>query len=260
MLCHKIMKYKHVFYISICFIGILGIYFVNPLVAFSQGKEYQRLRTTSQGSIVPSKRAQSGDAFPEYYISSGDKLEIYVWQNGDLTRDVTVRPDGQLSYPLIGTIRAAGLTIDQLQDTLKEKFSLYVRNPQVTVSVKEPAGSKIIVLGWVNYPGIFTFTGALSVLDAIAMAGDFTIDAGMNNVIVVSDNFTEHPKVREVHLFNAIRNGISSKENIMLRPNDLVYVPRARISDFNKFLSNIQPTLSTISTILNLRTNIKSVN
>jgi len=221
--------------------------------AFPQPKEYLRLRTTQEGAIIQPKLTPSGEPIPEYYIAAGDKLEIYVWQNPDLTRTIGVRSDGKLSYPLIGTIKAEGLTIDQLQDLLKEKLSKYVRVPEVTVSVVESAGSKIIVLGQINYPGVHTFTGTISALDAIAMAGDFNQDARRDSVIVVSDNYTEHPKVRKLNLLQAIREG-ASKEDIFLKPNDLVYVPRSVIADFNKFLNDVQPSLNMISTVLGLGT------
>ncbi|MCM8797667.1 MAG: polysaccharide export protein [Candidatus Omnitrophica bacterium] len=216
-----------------------------PPPVFSQGQEFLRLRTTAQGTVAQPKHTTVGGTIPQYYIGAGDKLEIFVWQNPDLSRDINVRPDGKLSYPLIGTIQAAGLTIDQLQDVLRERLSQYIRSPEITVSIKETAGNKIIVLGEVNFPGVYTFAGTLSVIEAIAMSGDFNQSAKRDSVIVVSDNFTEHPKVRRLNLLKAIKDGTSSAE-MLLQPNDLVYVPRAAISDFNKFLENIAPTINTL--------------
>jgi polysaccharide export outer membrane protein len=99
---------------------------------------------------------------------------------------------------LVGTLKAEGLTIDQLQDEIKTRLSEYVRSPQVTISVKEAAGKKIIVLGQVNYPGIYTFSGSIDVIEAIAMAGDFTPDGRRESIMVISDNLTEKPKVRRL--------------------------------------------------------------
>ncbi len=242
---------NRVFFIFIAIICIAG----QP--AFPQAKEFIRLRSTSYGTI-PTNTSSMGEAVAEYYIAAGDLLEIYVWQNTDLTRDVLVRPDGKLSYPLVGTIKAAGMTIDQLQQMITEKLSEYVRLPQVTVSVKESVGNKILVLGQVSYPGIYTFKGTINLLEAVAMAGDFTPDGRRESIMVISDNLTEHPKVRRVDMLTAIRKGTSSSD-IILKPNDVVYVPRSTIADFNKFLNEIQPVLNTATTIFTAGTNFSSV-
>ena len=106
--------------------------------AISEGMEFQRIRLSD---LPGTSSAFVGEAQTEYYIAAGDVMEIFIWRNPDLTRDVTVRPDGRLSYPLIGTIEAAGLTIDQLQNEVTEKLSHYIRSPQVTISVKESTGN-----------------------------------------------------------------------------------------------------------------------
>lgn len=212
----------------------------------------------------------------EYRVKPGDRIEVFIWRQADLTREVLVRKDGKLSYPLIGTIDAEGLTLEELQAKVKEEFSKYIRFPDVTVtvretaeevifdvrdvivsisslsenkitllgdvivSVKEFAGDKIIILGEIEYPGIYTYTGRMNLIEAIALAGDFSEEAKRESIIVVSGNFTPHPDVRRVNLFRAIRKGTSG-ENIMLRPNDLVYVPTKFISDFNRFLDDFGP-------------------
>ncbi|OGW83547.1 MAG: hypothetical protein A2987_04050 [Omnitrophica bacterium RIFCSPLOWO2_01_FULL_45_10] len=221
-----------------------------PLV-YCQGKEYLRIRA---GSISAEQEPLFGeDPGGEYYIAPGDKIEVFVWQNADLSRDVQIRPDGKLSYPLIGTIKASGLSIDQLQDKIKEELSKFVKSPEVTVSVREFAGNKIIVLGEIGYPGIYTFTGTTNLLQIIALAGDFTSASKRESVIVVTDNFTMHPKVRRVNVFHAFRHGVSTRDFI-IKPNDLVYVPRTFIADFNKFLSDIQPSASAVLTASGLAT------
>lgn len=226
----------------------------NPSLAFSEGREYETARGVSTfevGSLIEKKTET------DYYLAAGDTIEIFVWQNQDLSRDVIIRPDGKLSYPLVGTIKAAGLTIDQLQYELKQKLSQYIRSPEVTVSVKEFKGNKIIMLGEIASPGIYTFEGSINLLEAIAMAGDFTDEGKRESVIVVSDNLTEYPKVKRVNLFKAIRKGTSS-EDILLKPNDVVYVPRRFISDFNKFLNDIQPTVDRAMSVFDWRRELRT--
>lgn len=230
--------------------------FFNPAVVFSQGREYQRPRSVSvieeESLLEVEEEGQS-----EYYIAVGDVIEIFVWQNPELTRVVSVRPDGKLSYPLLGTIKAAGLTIDQLQNVVKERLSQYIRTPEVTISIKEFKGNKIIMLGAVAAPGIYTYEGSINLLEAIAIAGDFTNEGKRESIIVVSDNLTEHPKVRRVNLFRAIREG-TSNEDVVLKPNDLVYVPRRFISDFNRFLNDIQPTVNQAMSVFSWRTQLRT--
>lgn len=231
----------------VLYLLIISIFLcVNPPSLFSQGREFVRLRSTSQGTPTTYGGATSMRPAAEYYISPGDKIEVFVWQNPDLTRDIQIRDDGKLSYPLVGTLKAEGLTIDQLQDEIKTKLSEYVRAPQVTVSVKEAAGKKIVILGQVNYPGVYTFTGAIDVIEAIGMAGDFTPDGRRESIMVISDNLTATPKVRRLDALTAIRNGMMT-DKFLLKPNDVIYVPRSTIADFNKFLNDIGPTISTLS-------------
>ena len=232
---------------------ILMVHFTLPTAAFSQSKEFLRLRSTPQGT-VPTLGSMTEDGIKaEYYIASGDTIEVFVWDNPDLSKEITIRGDGKMSYPLAGTFEAAGLSIDQLQDLIATKLGKFVRVPQVIISIKNSVGNKIIVLGQVNYPGIFTFKGKLSLIDAIAMAGDFTPDGRRESIMIISDNFSMHPKVRRVNALSAVRDGITS-ENLMLKPDDVIYVPRSTIADFNKFLGEIQPTLSTISNLLGVGT------
>jgi polysaccharide export outer membrane protein len=237
--------------IALYFLAISIFFCFNPPSLYSQGKEFIRLRSTSQGTPTKYDGISTMRPSPEYYISPGDKIEIFVWQNPDLTRDVQIRDDGKLSYPLIGTLKAEGLTIDQLQDEIKTRLSEYVRAPQVTISVKEAAGKKIVILGQVNYPGVYTFNGTLDVIEAVAMAGDFTPDGRRESIMIISDNLTEHPKVRRL---TAIRQGMMTEE-FVLKPNDVVYVPRSTIADFNKFLNDIAPTINTLSNLFMMGTN-----
>jgi protein involved in polysaccharide export with SLBB domain len=215
--------------------------------ASSQLPEYTRARTMS----VPSSKIPlaGGMGTGEYRVSPGDKITIFVWQNPDLSMDVTIRQDGKLSYPLIGTIEAEGLTIDELQAKLKEKFSEYIKYAQVTVSIKDYAGSKVVVLGEVIYPGVYTFSGtAITAMEAIGLAGDMTDRAKRQSIIIVSDNLSPHPKVRRVNLFMALLRG-TKDTNAIVKGGDVVYVPKRFISDFNQFLSDLQPSLSTFVTV-----------
>lgn len=223
---------------------------------FAAGKEYLRVRSGSLPGTETGDTVQPGPA-AEYYLASGDEIEIFVWQHSDISRQVKIRPDGMLSYPLVGTIKAAGLTIDELQVTLTKELEKYIISPLVTVTVNEFVGNKIIVLGEVNYPGIYTYSGTINLLEALALAGDFTSEGKRESVIVVSDNLTESPQVRRVDLFRAIRKG-TSKSDIILKPNDVIYVPRHFIADLNRFWADYGETIDRAQSVFDWRDKLRT--
>jgi polysaccharide biosynthesis/export protein len=212
--------------------------------AFSQGTEFDRAR--SGVANAPGAGTFYGDQMQgDYQLSPGDLIEILVWKEIELSRQVRIRPDGKFSYPLVGTIAAAGMTIDQLQAKLREELLKFIRYPEVTVSVLESTSNKIYVLGEVYYPGVYSYKGSTDVISAIALAGDFLPTAKRESVLVISGNMTDKPKVRRVNVFRSFRHGSAGTE-FMLRPNDVVYVPKTFIADWNKTVNDLQPTLNSL--------------
>lgn len=194
----------------------------------------------------------------DYRIHAGDLLEVVVWRDQDLSREVRVRPDGKFSYPLIRTVDALGKTVEELQEYMKEKLKEFVKFPQVLISVKESAFNQVVVLGEVEYPGVYPYRGMMDILTAIGLAGDFTDDGKRESVLVVSDNFTDHPKVRRVNVFRSFRHGTIGND-FLLKPGDIVYVPKTFIGDLNKSLNDLQPTFNTIGQLMGVRTDIKTI-
>lgn len=192
----------------------------------------------------------------EYYIAPGDTIGVFVWQSPDLCMEVSIRPDGKMSFPLIGTLKASGLTVEQLENKLKEELSVYIRAPQVSVTVRQYVGNKIVILGEIGYPGIYTYEGTLNLLELVALAGDFTVKAKKESIVVVSGNFTEHPTARRVNIFRVLWKGASTDE-LFLKPNDVVYVPKSFIGDLNQTINDLQPTASAISTFIGLRNSVR---
>jgi len=202
--------------------------------AFPAAQEV-RIRDLGAGYNNP---VMGGKTKADYYLGIGDKVRINVWKNPDLTGEVTINPDGKVSFPLIGTVEAANLSIEQLQLKLKEKLSTYIRYPDVTITVLQISGRKIVVLGEVNYPGVYTYEGNISIIDAIALSGGMTLDAKRESIIVVSDNFTDHPLSRRVNLFKALRQGAAGPE-LILKPGDTIYVPRTFVADVTRFAGQV---------------------
>ena len=106
-----------------------------------------------------------------YQIGPGDVLHISVWKEEDMQLDVLVTPDGGITFPLAGEIKASGLTTKAITEVLVGKLKRYIPHPIVTVSVLKSVSNKVYVIGKVNRPGEFTATGYLDVLQALTMAG-----------------------------------------------------------------------------------------
>lgn len=178
----------------------------------------------------------------EYVIDEGDVLSVRVWENADLNQEVIVRPDGKISFPLIDEVQAKGLTISELDRVMTERLREFVRFPDVSISLVKMGGSKVIILGEVKYPGVYTITGKKSILEVIAMAQGFTSDSVASSVILVRGGFSQ-PKAQRIDLNKALHNP-QSKQNITLESNDIVFVPKKFIADVNYVLRQILEPLS----------------
>lgn len=229
--------------------------------AFPQGREFERSRVMSLSA--GQTKYMGGGERSDYKIMPGDMLTVMVWREPELTRDIRVRPDGQFSYPLIGQVKAEGRTVEELQQEMKERLIVYLKFPELTVEVKETAGSTVIVLGEVIYPGIYSYRGQGDVLTAIGLAGDFTERAKRESILVITDNFSEKPKVRRVNVFSSFYHGAKG-DNFLLNPGDVIYVPKTFIADWNKTIADIQPTIYTLfgqdsTSLMGLRNNVRTM-
>jgi polysaccharide export outer membrane protein len=135
--------------------------------------------------VTPPVRTANAATQPEYRIGSGDKLQINVYKENDLTQALQVRPDGRITMPLVGDFAAAGQTPMQLQRKLAESLREYVTNPVVTVMVVEVADRVVYVMGEVNTPGAVPLKGSMTVLQALAVAGGFKDFANKGGIKVL---------------------------------------------------------------------------
>jgi len=207
-------------------------------------KEGAPVQTVAPG---PQEKIPSAPAVPkpqgrlEYIIGEEDVLQISVWQNQDLSQEVIVRPDGAISYPLIGDIQAAGLTITELDKQITEKLKEYVKYPEVSISIRKLGGQKVIVLGEVASPGVYSVTGAKSILEAISLAGGFGKDAVTSSVVLIRGGFGS-PRPQRINLSRALTGDI--RQNVTLQSEDVVFVPKKFIANLNYFLNQVLDPLS----------------
>ncbi len=165
----------------------------------------------------------------EFLIGPEDVLEVVVWKNEDLSRSaVIVRPDGMISMPLVGDVRAIGLTAEQLSAEIAEGFRHYMESPTVSVSVTEINSYAVYVLGEVNAPGKYQLKSYATVLQAIALAGGFTQFASKNSIQVIRNSMNGHKQAREFHIpvrYDDLLSGRGMVGNVVLQSGDVVVVP-----------------------------------
>jgi polysaccharide export outer membrane protein len=158
-----------------------------------------------------------------YVVGPEDVLTIIVWREKDLSNDVTVRPDGRITLPLINDVVAQGLTPDQLRDLLKTQFDKYVEDSSVSVVVKQINSRKVFITGMVGKPGAYPLTATISVLQLISMAGGLNEFARAKEIVVMR---TENGAPKAIKFnYEDVRKGRKLQQNIELRPGDTVLVP-----------------------------------
>lgn len=181
-------------------------------------------KPTSQTSQpAPATATKSATSDPNYVIGPQDVLDINVWREPELTRQVPVRPDGKISLPLLNDVQAAGLTPTKLAEDITTSLKKFVTDPQVTVIVSVINSQRVYILGEVNRAGAYPLLPGMTVLQALSSSGGFTQFANTKKIYVLR---TEGSK-SEKYPFNYkdVIAGRSPDENIVLKAGDTVVVP-----------------------------------
>lgn len=158
-------------------------------------------------------------------LGPGDIFEVRVHGHTDLTGTHRVSTTGDINFPLVGRIQVRGLTSNQIADRVRSRLlDGFLRQPHVTVYVKQFNSKKVFVLGQVKKPGMFAYQESMNVVQAIALAGGFTGLAEENYVTVTRE---EGDKQRHIRI--PVRKIVADKgsQNFLLRPGDIVFVPEA---------------------------------
>ncbi|MBN2034874.1 MAG: polysaccharide biosynthesis/export family protein [Deltaproteobacteria bacterium] len=167
-------------------------------------------------------RAQ-GAVPPSYQIGPNDLLSIYVWKEKDLTQDVTVLPDGRITFPLIGEVAAAGRTVTELKKGITEQLEKFVTAPEVTVIVRESRSRILYTIGKVARPGPLMLAPDMTVIQALSAAGGFTEWADTKNILIVRREDGKEARLK--FNYKDFTSGENPGQNILLRPGDTIVVP-----------------------------------
>jgi polysaccharide export outer membrane protein len=161
---------------------------------------------------------------PDYVIGPEDVLTVVVWKETDVSGDVTVRPDGKISLPLLNDIHAAGLTPEQLRQRITEAAGKYLEEPSVTVVVKAINSRKVFVTGQVGKPGPYPLIGPTTVLQLIAIAGGLLEYADRDHITIVRTEANGH-QVNFPFNYKDVTRRKNLSQNILLKPGDTIVVP-----------------------------------
>jgi polysaccharide export outer membrane protein len=161
---------------------------------------------------------------PQYRLQPGDLVIITVWKEKDLETEALVRPDGGLSFPLVGDITAAGHTVEEVRATLTQRLRPYIPDPVVTVAIKTIGGNHVYVIGKVQRPGEFTFSRPLDVMQALSLAGGATPFASLNDIVILRRQNGGAERVLQFH-YGDVARGKHMEQNVILESGDTVVVP-----------------------------------
>jgi polysaccharide biosynthesis/export protein len=177
-------------------------------------------------STAPAAAAAVAPSVPvptEYIIGADDVMSVVFWRDKELSADVTVRPDGKISLPLLNEIQAAGLTPAQLKDRIAEEAKKYVEDPTVTVEVKTINSRKVFITGEVNKRGAYSITGSMTVLQLISIAGGLGDYAKGEKIVIVRNEGGKQISFK--FNYKEVTNQQKLAQNIELKPGDTVVVP-----------------------------------
>lgn len=157
----------------------------------------------------------------DYKIGAEDILQISVWGNENLNQEVTVRPDGKISFPLVNDIKVIGLTTTKLRDMLTERLASFMSSPEVAVIIKSINNFKVYVIGAVTSPGVINLKRETNLLQLLAMTGGLTLaeNADLKKACIMRGK-----KRLPVDFEKLIREG-DVAQNIDLLPDDVIYIP-----------------------------------
>ena len=171
-----------------------------------------------------------------YRIGSGDELALRFLINPDLNGSVIVGPDGRGVFPLVGPVKVAGMTVLQADSVLSGAYGQVLRNPQVEALVTSYGSAQIYVGGEVKEAGVKPIKGQISVVQAVMLAGGFADDAHTGKVAVLRQAPGEPaPHLRVVNVRGELNSGEAGGD-FLLRPGDVVFVPRSAIGEVDLFV------------------------
>lgn len=216
---------------------IISVFMVVPALAQEEkNKEEKDKAEQSPRDSVPSLSNPD-----RYRLQPNDVLEVLYRFSPEFNDIVTVQPDGFISLPLVGDIKIGGSTLEQVKKLIIEKSSVRLRNPEVTLKLKEFEKPYFIVSGQIKNPGRYDFRGKTLLSEALAIAGGFTESSTTSQVFLFRKLNSEWSEVLEINMKDSIIKEKQLKEDLTLRPGDMLFIPQNKISKFERIVKNTAP-------------------
>lgn len=187
----------------------------------------------------------------DYRMEGGDVLNVSVWQIPELEKTVVIRPDGKVSFPLIGDVQAKGATIEEVRMALEEKLSKYIRVPQVSVIVESFGGKRAIVIDESGGGGIIRFAEPIRIIEALAMAGGYSNDVNLHKIYVVRGGIIkgDEPKIIVVNAHKIFRQA-DMRENILIHSDDIIFLARGWLATLTDFVGQLDTLKTQIGKVI----------
>lgn len=179
---------------------------------------------------------------PEYTLTAGDQLDIVVSSAPELSRTLTVGPDGRVVMPMSRPIMAAGRTFGNLQNQLTAELGRQLRDPRIAVTPRAYAPEQVFVGGQVGQPGTYTLPGRIGAIEAIFMAGGFGPGAKAKDVAILRRGPNGGMMMRTVNIRGGILNIREYNDNLQLRRGDIIYVPKTNLAEAGAFVQALRQT------------------
>lgn len=179
-------------------------------------------------AVIAGWFATAAGAEEPYRLNPGDLILVSVWKEEGLERQVLVLPDGTIQFPLVGEVAASGKSVEEVQEAITERIKKYIPDALVTVSVINPIGNKIFVIGDVNRPGEVALSRPLTVLQALSLAGGLNAFASESRILVIRQSPQGERQVMRFDL-SEVKAGRALDSNITLQSGDTIVVPGASL-------------------------------
>jgi polysaccharide export outer membrane protein len=180
-------------------------------------------QTRTNGNAAPAAAAVVVPVPNDFVLGPEDVIGVLFWREADISGDVTVRPDGIITVPLIGEVKAAGVRPDALREQIQEAAAKYLTDANVAVVVRQINSRKVFITGQVGTPGAYPLTGPRTVMQLIALAGGLIEYADAENITIMRQGQQKTQSFK--FNYKDVAKGKKLEQNIALQPGDTVVVP-----------------------------------
>ncbi len=214
----------------------------------SKKNKFGKFRRNNAPVILPRPAPQDMflqwvDYEPDYTLYPGDQIDIVVETAPELSRTLTVAPDGRISMPMVGSIMAAGKPLAWIERAIESELAKQLRNPDISITNRAFAAQNIYVGGQVGQQGTYALSGPIGTMEAIIMAGGFLPSAKTRQVVVLRRHPSGGLMMRVVDHKQSLKFPRYTADNMKLRRGDIIFVPRNSLSEIGVFVQQIRGAL-----------------